>query len=373
MNSTKLRQEFHNVLEQTIIPSSLSQNEKIKRFDTWSPYSNSSAPKKLYRYRKYDTLSIEAFYYDQMWFSPPSKMNDGFDTRLCYNKKEFFGAIESEFSDDSMFQFFDQVLSTDNLYKSLVQLFITKDDLQDRSIFFSKPLIQTLKSMRDSLMSDNQSIIDYLMTSMQPFFKIGCLSENISSPEMWGHYASSEEGFALQYDCSEIYSPQENPHDTFPKICTIYPVMYQKNRYNLPVSYLMFMFRQKILTELLNLLRQANPNITIPSELIKSIMSTFNSCPDESMFTKVALYKSTEWQVEKEWRILCNSMDPAFMQLDFVHIVKKPTAVYLGRRMKSNSRKLITDIAKSKNLPIYEMAIDDTSPKYKLTPVKYTK
>ena len=77
MNSTKLRQEFHKVLEKTVVQSQLYPYQKSKIYETWGPFSYEVVPRKLYRYRNYNTLSIEAFYYDQMWLSSASKMNDG--------------------------------------------------------------------------------------------------------------------------------------------------------------------------------------------------------------------------------------------------------------------------------------------------------
>ena len=368
MNSMKLRQEFHKVLEQTVIPSNLFQNQKVKLYETWGPYSYDAVPKKLYRYRNYSTLSIEAFYYDQMWFSAASKMNDGFDTRLCYDKNEFVNAIDSEFSNDSLIKFVDDVLSSESPLKFFLQKYISKEDLQDQSVFFNKPIVRTLVSIRDSIMNNKNNTIDYLMTSMQSLTKIACLSENISSPEMWGHYASSEEGFALQYDCSEIYSKEENPNDADPKLCSIYPVIYQSNRYNIPVSYLRYLFKQRIFGDMYNQIMQANPNAVLFANQLMPFLSIINPCPDESMFTKVALYKSNEWKVEKEWRILCSCADPVFTQTDYAPIIKKPTAIFLGRRMKPNSRNMIIDIAKEKKLPIYQMRINDASPKYLLKP-----
>ena len=204
------------------------------------------------------------------------------------------------------------------------------------------------------------------MISLQNIMKIACLSENISSPDMWGHYANSEEGFALQYDCSSIYSPNENPQDKDPKLCTIYPVIYQQNRYNIPIPFLMYLFKQQLFGTLSNSFVQ--PNISLNKQFL-AILAAINPCPDESMMTKVTLYKSSEWRVEKEWRILCSCADQNFTKADYGYIIKKPTALYLGRRMTPISRNLLIDIAKGKNLPVYEMIINDTSPRYKLKPV----
>ena len=78
------------------------------------------------------------------------------------------------------------------------------------------------------------------------------------------------------------------------------------------------------------------------------------------------LHKSDEWKKEKEWRVICNSDDPKYQQAEYDYFKKAPAAVYLGRRMKQNSKKLLIDIARKKGIPVYEMLINDDSPKYLL-------
>lgn len=47
MNSIKLRQEFHRILEQTVVPSHLYQNQKEKLYETWEQYSCKIIPSVL--------------------------------------------------------------------------------------------------------------------------------------------------------------------------------------------------------------------------------------------------------------------------------------------------------------------------------------
>lgn len=298
-------------------------------------------------------------------------MNDGFDSRLCYDKKAFFSAIDSEFSEESLLHNMSFLLSIlNNQMGGLLQTFIAEESGNESSI--KKTIMQTLGKIHESIMNNQDSIMDYLMTSMQSNVKMSCLCENISSPDMWGHYANSEEGFALQYDCSNLLSEKEDPNELDSKSNSIYPVIYQNNRYNIPVPFVIYLFKQRMYMEMFYQFFGTNLETSVQSSQLFHALSIVNPCPDESLFTKLYLYKSNEWKVEKEWRILYGSKDPKFTQTDYAYKIIKPTAVYLGRRMKENSRKLIIDIAKEKKIPIYQMKINDSSSKYLLKPERIT-
>lgn len=88
-------------------------------------------------------------------------------------------------------------------------------------------------------------------------------------------------------------------------------------------------------------------------------------CPDEFMPRKVALIKSKEWAYEKEWRLfyqLSKGYDPEQHSC----IKYKPSAIYLGRNISDINQKILVDIAKEKDLPVYRMYIDERSRKYRL-------
>ena len=86
------------------------------------------------------------------------------------------------------------------------------------------------------------------------------------------------------------------------------------------------------------------------------------------MSSKVALYKSTEWRQEKEWRLFCTSEDPNFGLEPHSYIRKSPTALYLGRNIKPINEKLLITIAHEQQIPIYKMILPENSQKYKLVP-----
>lgn len=70
------------------------------------------------------------------------------------------------------------------------------------------------------------------------------------------------------------------------------------------------------------------------------------------------LCKTNIWSYEKEWRICFGKEDnlkPNNIQLP------KSTGVYIGAKMLDEHRKTIIDIAKTKNIPIYQEALGFSS------------
>ncbi len=91
------------------------------------------------------------------------------------------------------------------------------------------------------------------------------------------------------------------------------------------------------------------------------------NCPDTFLPTKVALHKSSEWNGEAEWRVLCNVQHAdSVSEADRGYFIKKPTAVYLGRRIHTINERLLRSLADEKGIPCYKMALNDRSPAYEL-------
>ena len=91
------------------------------------------------------------------------------------------------------------------------------------------------------------------------------------------------------------------------------------------------------------------------------------------MGTKVLLHKAEEWSHEQEWRLICQCNSSEFKQEEFSYAKKKPTAVYLGRKVSPIHEKILRHIAVEKNIPVYKMQIQQDNPVYKLYPEKFLK
>ena len=102
-------------------------------------------------------------------------------------------------------------------------------------------------------------------------------------------------------------------------------------------------------------------------EAVRAHIDSVLKCPDIFISTKIALHKSLEWQFEKEWRLFCNAVDNTNpKQAPSGCIIKRPKAVYLGRRVSEVNEKIIRGLAQEKDIPVFKIELDDNSPTYEL-------
>lgn len=153
-------------------------------------------------------------------------------------------------------------------------------------------------------------------------FFISCFSETITSPIMWGHYADSGRGFALGYDISNM-----NQFGDLVFANAILPVIYSD--------------------EILN-----------GTDVIKDTKS------DYFFPEKIMSMKSAVWKYEKEWRFVFHIKNDSGK----IYLSKNPISLYLGLNIDQDNSDKLVDIAKAKNIPVYQMTRDLTYNKYELFP-----
>ena len=188
------RNEFASILKATVVPSDLPMAVQSQRYQVLQQAAKDILPPKLYRFRSCSEYSFSAFDKDELWVSTADCMNDGFDTRIYLDakqvneatanmvdpgksKEEFFNAIE-KFPMAQMFQ--GIIESARQMPDETYRLFV------DETIRFIK--------------EDTVKALSIIPSVGQQTIKFCCFSENILSSSMWGHYASNESGFAVEYD-----------------------------------------------------------------------------------------------------------------------------------------------------------------------------
>lgn len=178
--------------------------------------------------------------------------------------------------------------------------------------------------------------------------KMVCLSESINSP-WWTHYADNNKGFALGYDFrnNEITQCLNCPNRSCNniKLGTLYPVIYSDKRFD-ATNYGQW-FIQQYLCSLAG----------IPGQ---------ESYDDNFLFTKCALYKSSDWVYEHEWRIICSTPNQVTERQDRYPIQKRPIAIYFGCQIPDIYKKILTSIADEKGIAKYQMKVKNYSSKYQL-------
>ena len=351
--------EFKKLLDSSIVPSSDTIN--LDKYQTILEYISANKPSKLYRYRTCCERNFDAFYNDQIWVSTPDCMNDGFDTRLYFDK---------QYVEDSLDRWLENELVPQIRDISQRKMKVPENMSDLRGILNAVDFLQNLPE--DQLESAIRKYVSFVKENIYSLFStlpsitqkavhIACFSEDITSSVMWGLYGADESGFALEYEFPKA-SFSLNNASLFQRDCTLYPVIYGDERFTVPEEYIRFLVDYRM-WELVFYHAQGMKDIQDVAERILHSLK----CPDLFIPTKIALHKSSGWKYEKEWRVFCSSkIDTAFNNSQHGFYIQKPTGIFLGRRVSSFSEKVLKDLAVEKELPVYKMYLDDNSPSYEL-------
>lgn len=348
--------EFAQKLNRTIIPSSMSYEKKQTLYSELKTCADNIRSERLYRFRACSERSFAAFENDQFWVSRADCMNDGFDTRVFFDLKAVEAAVN---------KWKEYTVDKETLIKNGSELFANIPQFES-----ARGMIE---AMTDEQFENNiKQLIEYISydalqtawlipSIVQQSLKFGCLSENINSAAMWGLYASDESGFALGYNFDSIpyVEPANNGRS---RICSLYPVVYDSNRFRVSTDYVIYLLQYRIINMVLYNMGLFYKDPDFCKRLLNS-----GVIPDQFLTTKASLNKSDEWEREKEWRLFVSSADDAeFQNSKHGYCIKKPNAIYLGRRISRYNEIVLRHIAKDKGIQVYKMTLNDTDPMYEL-------
>ena len=328
-----VRDKFKEILDNTFIRNYEDKDVKDNKIKVFSESVQNLKPEKLYRYRKFDSISIDALYKNLITTSKPCYFNDPFDSLIYVNT----AVILNEIKDPRCRRNFSKWLELNPIILNK----LSKTNKKLLKALLNEPAYNYKNSIRIA-MPKIEAQMKYGILDAVNFLKtypnIACFSEIPTSPTMWAHYADSHKGFVLEYNFQDYNSPCtfcstkcNNEHYEL-----LFPVIYSNERFNAK-DFISAYWAQKYLCNF-------SSDIFIPKD-------------DELAIYKILLHKSVDWEYEKEWRIisLCNNM-PA--------IIRKPTGIYLGANMPAGNREFFKDFANKNNIPIYEMHIEHTSKEY---------
>ena len=88
--------------------------------------------------------------------------------------------------------------------------------------------------------------------------------------------------------------------------------------------------------------------------------------PDTLSYIKCALHKSSQWEYEKEWRLIDSNLRDNIISENKTWVSLKPTAIYYGTNISSDNKNRLHSIAQGKNLKEYNMYIDYAFDKYEM-------
>ena len=351
---------FEILLNETVVPSDLGDEEKIRKLEPLIDCVSSIKPSSLFKYRICSENNIDAFYKDEVWVSTASNMNDGFDGRLYFDRTEIKERIFPDISTSSIENFIKSLNTDLELQKmvlrmpggidALMNLFIPGTDNPES-------IRQTSQGIEDRV----ESMLAFIPQMTQQSTKFCSFSRTVRSASMWGQYSENETGFCIEYDFSDDRIPYSSSTG---KQFSHYllPVVYKNQRFKVPSDYIYYLVQYR-----LHLIGAAQSHIDYSLEEFSKMVNDVCPCPDELLVLKVLLHKSIEWKFEEEWRLFCTAIgNQNYDSSSTECFKKKPKALYLGRKISEVNEHFLRLFADEKDIPVYKMKLDDDSPSYEM-------
>lgn len=342
------RRIFKELLEKTVIPEGTPHKDRESLLRPLIKYAYDIMPSKLFRYRNCSEMQFDAFNNDLVYAVNAQKFNDPYDCLIRYDKQYIYDSINKGASKEWLKHLKDRLKRGEPLPE-----FIASQCGKERAII----LIEAIKNITDEELENNNLIfgmnkekffehIDkYIFCEAEAFCRkstfIACFSETVKSITMWSHYANSHKGFALEYNLKNMRIKCDNCDKNI--ICkdriihNLYPIIYNNKRYDGTYFVDCFLGRS---------------------------MGLFSKLDDAMFNNKSALYKSNQWSYEKEWRLFLDKANS--YGLPYLCAQIRPTAIYYGKDISPINKKILSDIAKEKEIKEYQMYIDVQSEKYSM-------
>lgn len=335
MEEKTVREKFKELLDNIVIRNYDApevNNAKIKDF---CQSVNKLKPKHLFRYRKFNDDTINAFEHDLIVSSKPADFNDPFDCLIQVEPKDIIRDIINPKNRWKLKKWLKynpeltKIIPEKNL-KRINKLLTMKDNTYFISVHKEIP------QYRKQILQAIEKAKEFLKT----YPHIACFSETPTSPPMWAHYADSHKGFVLEYDFDNYFTPCLNCQKKckFRHYELIYPVIYTNTRFNAKDFFASYWAHF--------MLMEAPVEVFIPKD-------------DELAIYKTLIHKSIDWEYEKEWRIISQCET-------YPKITLRPIAIYLGAKMEEENKNRLIKIACNLEIKTYTMNIDITDSEYKI-------
>ena len=274
-----------------------------KDYEAAFKLKDSYLPNSLYKYRPLNEFTLENIEGDTAWLADLNTLNDPYESislfdyensiRSFFKSIHFLDGFKSKFGITISSKELESIINSKNPYNAYSDFCNSKGLKLNSTPFEQSNIIQ---EKWEKVREETRNLI-----------RIFSLSEEKNSLLMWSHYSSQHQGICIEYNYSNFDAYRAFLH---------------------PVNYTNELFKLKSIDEL-------NP--------INLLMA--------------AICKSSEWEYEKEWRIVAL---PNHQINNNCIEAPIPKAIYLGTRFNLNSsfkQKQLLRIAKSKNIPVFQMKI----------------
>lgn len=317
MNTDSWKGKFISILSE--------QNITVEHINKAFDIKNKNLPKSVFKYRSVDEFSLSNLETDHVWCSSPDQYNDPYDTALTFSPD----VLRKHITRSNFYKYLEQlghknVFSENEIKRAemsldpLVALFALLGEKFSENA--NGQYLQ--KQIHEQLKAANSEMVVNFTKSLQRDMAICSFSETNDSIVMWGHYAQKHTGFCIEYDLDQL--TRDDIRRRF-----IYPVIYTERLLDV-TQYFLSAHKDK---------------------------NNFNN-----LFCILsAIYKSKDWQYEKEWRFIHPIGDVVNK-----YPMPKPKTIFIGSRISKEDSDKIKKIGKDKGIPVIQMEISNSE--YKIIP-----
>lgn len=348
VKNTQCTKDIHRILRRTVVTPDMyhdwlnnngtSLERELKLLDD---YLISHAPSRLYKMRPVKKRAIEAVEKELLFLTRADYFNDPYDCALFYDVDRIKRNIREYTSEQNMRMWLKRSGVTFPLGDKFKDIEEYLEYIEGEKEAFLSTILEDLPQVEDKLQNNTF---------------VASLTEKITSPVMWAHYADEHKGFAIEY---QFEKTEFSPHPFYvPDVDyhwygwrSILPVFYSQERADGTelAEWYAFCELQK---QLGKSTKYEDYSIFLHDLLLKS---------------KLCLQKAEEWCAEREWRLMIVHNWPNQINEDFkVSVPAKVAAIYLGSRMKEEDCKKLVTIAEKKGIPVYKMSMDPLISDYKM-------
>lgn len=346
----KTKEDLINFLLAKEIPDNLDPKEESKIVSEIFKYCWDLTPENLYRYRACNENNFTTLQENKFLLTKPTLFNDPYDSLLFIDRKKIFNYLTQNQEFDTIEKLQNDLQFKQQQIQLLGKEFVEKHlILQPFKNLEEKKLYKKVSNKIYTKFVDD--LIDQSLKAMKQSSLVACLSEDFESILMWSHYADNHKGFVLNYNFKSRYSIETGiPGMRATKFADkkLFPVQYSDDRFD-ATYYVEFHFIDNY----------------FKSIGLKSNQPFF----DKLFYYKILLFKSTNWNYEKEWRII-NQTNSDYNDnkpdIDFINNIQ-PTEILLGSKIEEKNRIKLLKIAEHKKIPVFQMKLEPYSKEYKLT------
>ena len=329
------RSHFARIINSIVIPEGLPVEEINARVQPISLAIREMMPKSLFRFRSFNDNSFGAFRDGIIYAVTADRFNDPYDTLARYDLEEIEKGVNA-IADCEAVEQLQGWLKQGNDFPEYIKRSLPSgftDALREKllSIEDIKTMEDHIQESRLEMISSIEVLFPVLSEMNKRFSAVACFCESVRPVLMWSHYADSHKGFALEYNFrSTLDHPLKN--------VALFPVIYGEERVDISAY---------IAWEYLFIRGLRAPN------------------PDTSFSIKNALYKSSVWEYEQEWRLI-DSTPRDIADEKPSAIPFEPVAIYYGRYISREHKQQLHAVAQEKGIKEFEMFVDYSSPLYEM-------